>query len=119
MHTREIDIPGRDRQPGELIREMKALHEMIAQLTDTITGLAPFANGIESAIDPIDGGPFPQMEKASGSAGYAGDAAIPQHPAGVAGDVWRCTDQLATLEHLIAAHKERCYQIVERLQRIA
>lgn len=118
MHTREIDIPGRDRQPGELIRETKALHEMIAQLTDTIAGLVPSANGIESAIDPIDGGPFPQMEKEGGYKGE-GIADIPQHPAGVAGDVSRCTDQLATLERLVAAHKERCYQIVERLQRIA
>lgn len=107
------------RQPGELIRETKALAEMIAQLTDAIRGLEGSAAGIESAIDPIDGGPFPQAEKVSGSAGYAGDAAIPQHPAGVAGDVSRCTDQLAALERLVAAHKERCYQIVERLQRIA
>ena len=91
---------------------------MIAQLTDTIAGLVPSANGIESAIDPIDGGPFPQMERDERSA-YAGEQAIPAHPAGIAGDVSRCTDQLAALERLVAAHKERCYQIVERLQRIA
>lgn len=107
------------RQPGELIRETKALHEMIAQLTDTIRGLDSSANGIESAIDPIDGGPFPQMEKEAGSGAYKGDAPIPQHPSGIAGDVSRCTDQLAELERLVTAHKERCYQIVERLQRIA
>lgn len=108
------------RNPGELIRETKALHEMIAQLTDAIVGLPAAAGGIEDAINPIDGGPFDQMERPNGTGMlHGGEAAIPQHPAGIAGDVSRCTDQLASLERLIAAHKERCYQIVERLQRIA
>lgn len=106
------------RQPGELIKETKALHEMIAQLTDAMRGLEGSANGIEAAIDPIDGGLPPQKERDE-RATYAGEQAIPCHPNGIAGEIARCTDQLAGLERLIAAHKERCYQIVERLQRIA
>lgn len=106
------------RQPGELIKETKALHEMIAQLTDAMRGLEGSANGIEAAIDPIDGGPFPTME-GDARVTYSGEQATPCHPNGIAGEIARCTDQLAGLERLIAAHKERCYQIVERLQRIA
>jgi len=107
------------RQPGDLIKETRSLIEMIAQLGDNMRGLEGSANGIESALDPIDGGPFPQMEKDPHAAPYAGEQAIPAHPSGVAGEIARCTDQLAELERHITAHKERCYQIVERLQRIA
>ncbi len=108
------------RQPGELIKEVNGLSEMIAQLTDAMSGLRGSAGGIEDAINPIDGGPLPEGLTA-GASGAKDPAATPMpcHPSGIAGDVSRCTEQIFELIKRINDHKERCYQIVERLNRIA
>lgn len=111
------DMPVAVREPGELIKETRALAEMIAQVEDATRGFVSIIDSINAGIDPIDGGPWP--EATAERAGTTGNGAIPQHPAGIAGDISRGTDQLYELTKRIAEHKARCSAIVDRLARIA